>query len=168
MEEIMINNNASICFKCTIGFTLLNVDLVGSYERKSNGYEVIIEPTPNYQNDGFTLEAMIKGINDFISKLFNKTTLNIDLTVIIEALAKYTDHFSKNVIVQIKKVYLHIEKTDKTNLFEYAFTIKIADTSVSVKEFNVVSLNSLEFAIWNTKDQQVMNSMGLYDLIKIG
>lgn len=164
----MINNDSSICFKCTIGFTLLNVDLVGSYERKNDGYIIIIEPTPNYQTDGFTLKEMVEGINDFVKKIFGSGGLGLDLDIVTNTLSNYTDSFSDRVLVQIKKVYLHIEKTPKTNVFEYAFTIKISDTKVKVKEFNVVELNSLEFAIWNTKNQQAINSMGLYDLTRIG
>lgn len=145
----------------------LKAKLIAAYEKNANGYQILVKPTSPTAST-MSINEMVTEVNDLIQKISGDKTLDRDAIknqISDLCSSPANGDMLDNIKISLKQVFLYMdnEGTDTAkNTFEYAFDVEI--TNGIAKDLNVINLQSVSLAIWNTSRKSVIDQMDIKKL----
>lgn len=145
----------------------LKAKLIAAYEKTATGYKILVKPT-SATASAMSIGDMVKEVNGLIQSISGDKPLEEDaIAAQISDLYPASENGSvlDNIKISLKQVFLYVDKTGtdtSQNTFEYAFDVEIINEIT--KDFDVINLESVSLAIWNTQRESVIAQMDMKKL----
>lgn len=163
----------------TLDMTILGAPTQVSYQylkvNEKGGSCFLVAPQKLISGTKMSIAQLIKDFETIWKKLSGKDKLpggmpkTDDITAQLDGL-NATDQKNENIAdqieIQIKTIYLYIDTRGEKSVFEYALCCQVEQSVIpqSIKAFNITSLN---FALWDTQNQKILDMMGIVDPSKV-
>lgn len=155
-----------------VDFTLIGTKLHAAYEKRENGYSVLLVPSLQNAGNSVNLGQVVKDIQQLISGESGKTEDMKELTDSLEksvaSLDKNADDPAKKkgldaVEIKLNMAYLYIkEENGKERIVEYAFQMNILTEGLIPESVaKLVDVSRVAIAVWNTNRKKVIEKMAL-------
>lgn len=163
-----------------IEFTLLNVKFTAGFEKGDVGYQILLLPTDQTQNNGMSIREMISEVQ----MLMNNGGAQIEGGAeqmendIVSAINGVNDPDAKKgeekktgfdpleLRVYLRQAFLHYEKSGDKKTFEYAFQLEI-NAEDMMPDIGLVKLDRLSVSVWSTERKKILESMGMFHIDEI-
>lgn len=166
---------AAVHVMAGLSFTLLKVDFTAGFEKDENGYQILLLPTDNDENQGLSIKEMI----DEVKKLMEKSGAEIDAGKMQDDIEGAVNGVSDPdgqktpeeregfdplaLKVILRQAFLYYRKAGDSKTFEYAFSLEINMEEVMPK-IDLVSLKNLSLAVWSTERKKILERMQLFHI----
>lgn len=150
-----------------IDFSLIGTKLRAVYEKRGdNGYAILLTPTPQDADNGVTLKVLMEDVKKLI---YGKSCSDEDAKKLEDSFGKQLGSLSedtgsdwKNIEIKLDVAYLYIDRGGSENITEYAFQMEIITEAAIPQEIkDMVTVNNLSVAVWNTSRKSVVEKMNL-------
>lgn len=149
-------------------FTLLGGKFMAAFEKRENGYSILVTPT-DAESKGMRINEIISEINALISgtgAALEAKDIEDKLKEVSEASAdpkRPTKFDITSLLIRLRQVFLYYQSTDAKKL-EYAFSLEIDASDCFGTSLGIVGLDNVFFSIWNTKREKVLERMKIVDI----
>lgn len=138
-------------------FTFMGVDLGAYYTKKPNGYQIFVAPTNVDNKAAISLSEMIEQFNQLagagsLSEDDVKNKIDTDKNAGVDW---------GSIKFCLKMLFLNIDSETDTKTTEYALSLQIIADKLIPEEITLINVKCLNFNIWNTKRQNVIDKMAL-------
>lgn len=154
-----------------VDFSLIGTKLHAAYEKRENGYSVLLVPSIQNADNAVNLGQVVKDIQ----QLMSGGSGTADVKELTESLEKSVASIDKNaddpnkkkgldaVDIKLKMAYLYIkEENEKERIVEYAFQMEIiTEGLIPDAVAKIVDVSSVAIAVWNTNCKKVIEKMAL-------
>lgn len=154
-----------------VDFSLIGTKLHAAYEKKENGYSVLLVPSVQNADNSVNLGEVVKDIQ----KLISGGSGQADVSELTESLEKSVASIDKNagdptkkkglnaVEIKLGMAYLYIkEESGKDRIVEYAFQMNIITEGLIPEEVaKIIDVSRVAIAVWNTNRKKIINTMAL-------
>lgn len=155
-----------------VDFSLIGTKLHAAYEKRENGYAVLLIPSVQNADNSVNLGEVVKDIQKLISGESGKPE---DMKELTDSLEKSVASLDKNaddpqkkkgldtVEIKLNMAYLYIkEESGKDRIVEYAFQMSILTEGLIPEAVaKIVDVSRVAIAIWNTNRKKVTEKMAL-------
>lgn len=162
-----------------IEFTLLKVKFTAGFEKGDLGYQILLLPTDQTQNNGMSIREMIKEVQVLMNKggaeiEGGAERMEEDLTSAINGVndpdakkgEEKTGVDPLDLRVYLRQAFLHYEKSGDKKTFEYAFQLEI-NAEDMMPDIGLVKLDRLSVSVWSTERKKILESMGMFHIDEI-
>lgn len=153
-----------------VDFSLIGTKLHTAYEKKENGYAVLLVPSVQNAGNSVSLGEVVKDIQ----KLMGGSGA-ADVKELTESLEKSVASIDKNagdpakkkgldaVEIKLGMAYLYIkEESGKERIVEYAFQMNILTEGLIPEAVaKIIDVSRVAIAVWNTNRKKVVDTMAL-------
>lgn len=153
-----------------VDFSLIGTKLHAAYEKKENGYAVLLVPSVQNAGNSVSLGEVVKDIQ----KLMGGSGA-ADVKELTESLEKSVASIDKNagdpakkkgldaVEIKLGMAYLYIkEESGKERIVEYAFQMNILTEGLIPEAVaKIIDVSRVAIAVWNTNRKKVVDTMAL-------
>lgn len=153
-----------------VDFSLIGTKLHAAYEKKENGYAVLLVPSVQNADNSVSLGEVVKDIQ----KLMGGSGA-ADVKELTESLEKSVASIDKNagdpakkkgldaVEIKLGMAYLYIkEESGKERIVEYAFQMNIfTEGLIPEAVAKIIDVSRVAIAVWNTNRKKVVDTMAL-------
>lgn len=153
-----------------VDFSLIGTKLHAAYEKKENGYAVLLVPSVQNADNSVSLGEVVKDIQ----KLMGGSGA-ADVKELTESLEKSVASIDKNagdpakkkgldaVEIKLGMAYLYIkEESGKERIVEYAFQMNILTEGLIPEAVaKIIDVSRVAIAVWNTNRKKVVDTMAL-------
>lgn len=153
-----------------VDFSLIGTRLHAAYEKKENGYAVLLVPSVQNADNSVSLGEVVKDIQ----KLMGGSGA-ADVKELTESLEKSVASIDKNagdpakkkgldaVEIKLGMAYLYIkEESGKERIVEYAFQMNILTEGLIPEAVaKIIDVSRVAIAVWNTNRKKVVDTMAL-------
>ncbi|HEX3021469.1 MAG TPA: hypothetical protein VHP81_03650 [Lachnospiraceae bacterium] len=159
-----------------VNFTLLGSDFTAMYEKTEKGYSVLLMPVNQADNKGITIDKLLEDVK----KLMGGGDVDASqLTDSLNAVQKDSGTSGGKTIdvnsirVFVRTAYLYINSSDQadaatnTGKTEYAFKLDIDMSSLLPPSIDLINIDTLSLAVWNTKRPKILDMMHLESVDKL-
>lgn len=155
-----------------VDFSLIGTKLHAAYEKRENGYSVLLVPSVQNADNSVNLGQVVKDIQQLISGESGKPE---DIKELTDSLEKSVANLDKNagdpakkkgldaVEIKLNMAYLYIkEESGKERIVEYAFQMNILTEGLIPESVaKLVDVSRVAIAVWNTNRKKVIEKMAL-------
>lgn len=163
-----------------ISFTLLNVEFTAGFEKDDKGFQVLLLPTNQSENNGMSISEMITEIQSLMNNSGaqiegGKEQMEEDITNALNGVNSpdkkpgedsKADFKPLELRVYLKQAFLYYKKAGENKTFEYAFQMEI-NTENMMPDIGLVKLDKLSISVWSTERKKILESMGLFHIDEI-
>ena len=163
-----------------VEFTLLNVKFTAGFEKNDIGYQILLLPTDQTQNNGMSIREMITEVqmlmNNGGAEIEGGTEqMENDITSAINGVndpdakkgeEKKTGFDPLELRVYLRQAFLHYQKSGDKKTFEYAFQLEIYAEDM-MPDIGLVKLDRLSVSVWSTERKKILESMGMFHIDEI-
>lgn len=153
-----------------VDFSLIGTKLHAAYEKKENGYAVLLVPSVQNADNSVSLGEVVKDIQ----KLMGGSGA-ADVKELTESLEKSVASIDKNagdpakkkgldaVEIKLGMAYLYIkEESGKERIVEYAFQMNILTEGLIPEAVaKIIDVSRVAIAVWNMNRKKVVDMMAL-------
>lgn len=171
-EVVLKDENIDYNLQAFVELTLFNCELKGIYSSKETTTEtqksILVMPTSPKSNE-FSIEDFLIEANNLIKSF---SGVNIDVVAVTAKLKEFGLDL-KNIKIEIKQLFLYMDKTtkipksesdDSTKKLEYAFNLVITNNVETPADLQIFRITRFGIAIYKTNRKFVIDKMELEDI----
>lgn len=154
-----------------VDFSLIGTRLHAAYEKRENGYSVLLVPSVQNADNSVNLGEVVKDIQ----KLISGGSGQADVSELTKSLEESVASIDKNagdpakkkgldtVEIKLGMAYLYIkEESGKDRIVEYAFQMNIITEGLIPEAVaKIIDVSKVAIAVWNTNRKKVVERMAL-------
>ncbi len=149
-------------------FTLLGGKFMAAFEKKSDGYGILVIPTDT-EAAGMSIGEIIRDVNALISgsgASVNQKDVEGKLKDLAEASdpGKAKTFDISKLVIRLRQLFLYYRKTGTSSTTEYAFSLEVDASDCFGTKLGIIGLDTVFFSIWNTERRAILERMRIVDI----